>query len=253
MGPPCSVQTALVSCTCIVRAWLRRLGDQASPPAVVNVPSSSILVVGATGLVGRECVRHLASQPALGRVTALVRRAPAAGTFPPATRVLEADFAQLEAESTRLAPTHVVCALGTTMKQAGSREAFRRVDHDLVLAVARGALAGRARHFVLVSALGADAGSPFFYNRVKGETERDVLALGYRAITILRPSLLLGARGEFRLGEAIAKRFAWLTPGPWKPVHARDVAIAAARAVAEDRPGARTLESRDLRRGAVAA
>lgn len=219
----------------------------------MSLPTSSILVAGATGLVGRECVRQLAAQPALGRVVALVRRAPTAGTFPPATRVVEADFARLEEEVTRLAPAHVVCALGTTMKQAGSREAFRHVDHDLVLAVARGALSAGARHFVLVSALGADPGSSFFYNRVKGEAERDLLALGYRSVTILRPSLLLGARGEFRLGEAIAKRFAWLTPGPWKPVHARDVAIAAARAIAEDRPGARTLQSRDLRRGASAA
>ena len=210
------------------------------------------LVIGATGLVGRECVRQLAGLgPAHGvaRTVAVVRRVPPAGTFPPSVDVVALDFALLGPTAAGLGATHVVCALGTTMKQAGSREAFRTVDHDFVLAVARGALAGGARHFVLVSALGADPGSRIFYNRVKGEAEQALLALGYRGVTILRPSLLLGPREEFRLGEAIAKRFAWLTPGPYKPVQARDVAAAAVRALVEDRPGTRIIESRELRRG----
>lgn len=218
---------------------------------VASAPVTA-LVVGATGLVGRECVRQLAAlgmAQGIARTIALVRRVPPPGTFPPSVDVVALDFALLAQASAGLGATHVVCALGTTMKQAGSREAFRTVDHDYVLAVARGALAGGARHFVLVSALGADPASPFFYNRVKGEVEQAVLALGYRGVTILRPSLLLGARGEFRLGEAIAKRFAWLTPASYKPVHARDVAAAAVRAVVEDRPGTRIVHSRELRRG----
>jgi uncharacterized protein YbjT (DUF2867 family) len=212
-------------------------------------PPVTALVIGATGLVGRECVRQLAAQPGVARIIALVRRVPQAGTFPPSVDVVALDFALLGQASMGLGATHVVCALGTTMKQAGSREAFRTVDHDYVLAVARGALVGGARHFVLVSALGADQESAFFYNRVKGETEQALLALGYRGVTILRPSLLLGPRGEFRLGEAIARRFAWLTPGRYKPVQARDVAAAAVRAIVEDRPGTRIVESRELRRG----
>lgn len=218
---------------------------------VANAPVTA-LVVGATGLVGRECVRQLAalgSAMGVARTIALVRRVPPAGTFPPSVDVVALDFALLAQASAGLGATHVVCALGTTMKQAGSREAFRTVDHDYVLAVARGALAGGARHFVLVSALGADPRSRIFYNRVKGEVEQAVLALGYRGVTILRPSLLLGARGEFRLGEAIAKRLAWLTPGAYKPVQARDVAAAAVRALVEDRPGTRIIPSRELRRG----
>jgi uncharacterized protein YbjT (DUF2867 family) len=215
----------------------------------VNPPQLTALVVGATGLVGRECVRQLTGHPSVSHTIALVRRAPPPGTFPPSAAVAVADFGALEGDVARHAATHVLCALGTTMKQAGSRDAFRRVDHDLVLAAARGAKAGGARHFVLVSALGADPTSPFFYNRVKGEAEKGLLSLGFRSVTILRPSLLLGPRQEFRLGEAIARRFAWLTPGAYKPVHARDVAAAAVRAMTEDRPGARTIESKDLRRG----
>ena len=215
----------------------------------MSAPQLTALVAGATGLVGVEVVRQLAAHPAVSRTLALVRRHPSPGTFAPNVEVVTADFGALEAEARRLAATHVVCALGTTMKQAGSRDAFQRVDHGYALALARGALAGGARHFVLVSALGADPESHFFYNRVKGEAERDVLALGYRSVTILRPSLLLGPRGEFRLGEAIAKRFAWLTPAPYRPVQARTVAEFAVHALVADLPGARTIESREIRRG----
>lgn len=217
----------------------------------MNAPQLTALVAGATGLVGRECVRQLAGHPAVARTIALVRRPPAAGLFPAEVQVEVGDFGMLEVEARRIAATHVVCALGTTMKQAGTREKFRLVDHDYVLALARGARAGGARHLVLVSALGADPNSPFFYNRVKGEVERGILALGYPAVTIVRPSLLLGDRGGFRLGEEVAKRFAWLTPASYKPVHARDVAAAIVRTVADDRPGVRVIESRDI--GRVAA
>jgi uncharacterized protein YbjT (DUF2867 family) len=97
------------------------------------------------------------------------------------------------------------------MAKAGSRDAFRRVDYDYALRIAQLALAGGANHFLLVSALGADATSRIFYNRVKGELEQAVGRLGYRSLTIVRPSLLLGERHERRLGEEIAKRFTALT------------------------------------------
>jgi len=108
---------------------------------------------------------------------------------------------------------------------------------------ARLALEGGARHFLLVSALGADPESRVFYSRVKGELERAVLALGYPGVTIVRPSLLLGDRQEFRLGEEIAKRFAWATPRTYRPVEARDVAATLVDAAREDRPGPRIIES----------
>ena len=141
----------------------------------------------------------------------------------------------------------VVCALGTTIKVAGSQEAFRRVDYDYPLALARLGLAAGAKQFVLVSALGANAKSPVFYNRVKGELEDAVRSLGYASVAIVRPSLLLGARREFRLGEEIAKRFGFLAPGKYRPVEARAVANALVTAVREQQPGVRVIESDEIR------
>jgi uncharacterized protein YbjT (DUF2867 family) len=100
-----------------------------------------------------------------------------------------------------------------------------------------------------VSAVGADAHSRIFYNRVKGELEDALRSLGFRSLTILRPSLLLGPRREFRLGEQVAKRFAWLVPGRYRPVDARDVAAALVRAAKEDVPGMRIIESDEIRTG----
>src|SRR5439155_15744926 len=98
----------------------------------------------------------------------------------------------------------VFCCLGTTIKRAGSQPAFRLVDHTFVVGLARAGLRAGATQFLLVSAIGADPASRVFYSRVKGETESAVRRLGFPSIQIFRPSLLLGERSEFRLGERIA-------------------------------------------------
>jgi len=143
----------------------------------------------------------------------------------------------------------VFCALGTTMRQAGSQDAFRRVDFDYPLSVARTARAAGARHFLLVSAAGADAHSKVFYNRVKGELEEAVRQLGYPSFTIARPSLLLGERSPPRVGEEFAKRLAWLFPPKWKPVQASQVASALLRSAQADEPGVKVLDNTALRDG----
>jgi uncharacterized protein YbjT (DUF2867 family) len=97
---------------------------------------------------------------------------------------------------------HVFCALGTTMRQAGSEAAFRLVDFDYPVALARATLSRGARHFLLVTAVGASTSSRFFYNRVKGEVEAAIIALGFRSLTIARPSLLLGGPRQLPLGRA---------------------------------------------------
>ena len=142
--------------------------------------SATAVVAGATGLVGQALVRQLAADGGWREVRALTRRVPAgpadAGVVP-----VQVDYSRLDPPPTWAAAEHVFCALGTTMRQAGSREAFRRVDFDYPMAVARATLARGARHFLLVSAVGASTDSRFFYNRVKGEVEaaitREVIAL----------------------------------------------------------------------------
>lgn len=207
-----------------------------------------MLLAGATGLVGRECLTLLAADPSVSTVVALVRRPLDAVTVHHRKLLFEqVDFDQLGLLGRRLQADQVICALGTTIGKAGSREAFRRVDFDYPLALARLARQQGARHFLLVSALGASSRSRVFYSRVKGELEEVIATLGYPSFTIVRPSLLLGDRDEFRLGEEVGKRLAWLTPAAWKPVQARDVAAALVAAAREDRPGQRVIESAEIR------
>jgi uncharacterized protein YbjT (DUF2867 family) len=206
------------------------------------------LLAGATGLVGRDCLRLLASSDHVVEVRAVVRR-----PLPPesrGSRVRECltDFDLLHNHLEWFQVDKVFCALGTTIRQVGSQEAFRRVDYDYPLAIAKAARARGASHFLLVSALGANARSRIFYNRVKGELEDAVQALGYRSVTIARPSVLLGDRQEPRFGEGIAKALAWLTPLRWRPVPASNVASALVSAAHANVSGLQILENAALQR-----
>ena len=207
----------------------------------------SVAIAGATGLVGRECVRQFAADAGFSRVTAIVRRPLPGDLALPRVDSLVVDFERLAETVPPLRTSHVVCALGTTIRQAGSRERFRAVDFGYALDVARLGRASGARHFLLVSALGADAGSRVFYNRVKGELEDAVRGLGYPSVTIVRPSLLLGDRSERRPGEIVGRWLLLLAPPKYRGVQARQVAAALVRAALEDRPGVRIIESREIR------
>lgn len=205
------------------------------------------LILGATGLVGKECIQQFAESPEFARVVALTRRplrdAP--------NRKVEShvvDFECLDEAQEHFRVSHVVCALGTTIKKAGSQASFRRVDHDYPVDAARLGLEQGAQHFLLVSALGANARSRIFYNRVKGDVEQAIRALPYRSVTIVRPSILLGEREETRVGETIGKVLSTFAPRRIKAVPARDVAAALLRAALEDAPGTRIIESKDLHR-----
>lgn len=208
--------------------------------------ANSVATLGATGLVGSECVRQFAESREFTRVVALARRPLPAALARTHVETHVIDFERLADAAEHFRVSHIVCALGTTIKKAGSQERFRRVDHDYPLAAARLGLRQGARHFLLVSALGANARSRIFYNRVKGEVEDAIRALSYRSVTIVRPSLLLGERGEFRLGESIGKLFAGIVPRRYRPVHARAVAATLLRAAVEDQAGIRVIESRDI-------
>jgi uncharacterized protein YbjT (DUF2867 family) len=210
-------------------------------------PRRSVLLLGATGLVGRELLRLLCADPGVDRVIALVRR-PMAGGDDPKLRMEVADFDALESRADVFSVDQIFCALGTTIKQAGSRAAFRRVDLEYPLAAARLGVERGASHFLVVTAVGAWASSRVFYNRVKGELEDALRTLPYRSITIARPSLLLGDRDERRFGEELGKRLGWLAPGRYRPVSASAVALALVLAARESRPGLHIIESEEIRR-----
>jgi uncharacterized protein YbjT (DUF2867 family) len=160
------------------------------------------------------------------------------------------DFARLESEALPSAED-AFCCLGTTIKKAGSQEAFRAVDHDAVLAFAKAARKAGARRFLLVSALGANPSSRVFYNRVKGETEEDLKAVGFESLIILRPSLLLGDRAESRPGEhaaiVVSKVLGpLLRPFSGRPIEARTVARAMLALARDAANGTRVALSGEL-------
>jgi uncharacterized protein YbjT (DUF2867 family) len=215
---------------------------------VAELPGPAVAVVaGATGLVGRALVRQLAADPMWREVRALVRHVPRPELEAPRVLPVQVDYARIEPSPPWAAADQVFCALGTTMRQAGSEAAFRVVDFDYPLALARATLARGTRHFLLVSAVGASPASRVFYNRVKGEVEAAIGALGFRSVTIARPSLLLGDRGKFRPVEQVGKVLGLFAPPRWKPVAAERVARALAEAAKRDLPGVSILENRDLR------
>jgi uncharacterized protein YbjT (DUF2867 family) len=166
------------------------------------------LIAGASGLVGGFLLRQLLNAPEYDRVVALGRRP--LGLAHPRLVQVTADFAALDQAATDLHCDDAFCCLGTTIRQAGSQDVFRAVDHGAVLAFAWAARRGGAARFFTVSSLGADARSRVFYNRVKGETEAALEVLGFRTLAIFRPSLLLGPRAESRPGERVAAAAMWL-------------------------------------------
>ena len=212
----------------------------------MNEPPRSVLIAGATGLVGRECLRQLEVDAGISRIVAITRR-PLTGVSSK-VEVHVVNFENLEAHRALFSVDQVFCALGTTIKTAGSEAAFRHVDYDFPVAVARLGREQGATHFLIVSAIGASASSRFFYNRVKGDVEDVIRTLGYRSVTIVRPSLLLGERAEFRLGERIAMLVADIVPKKYRPVEARDVAAELVDAARADTPGFHVIENSEIRR-----
>jgi uncharacterized protein YbjT (DUF2867 family) len=203
-----------------------------------------ILLAGASGLTGEHLLDRLLSEPTVTRVLAPSRRALAE---PPHLDNPQGELLDLLPQLRGPIDT-AFCCLGSTLKQAGSQEAFRAVDHDLVLAFARRARELGARHLLVISALGADPGSAVFYNRVKGEMEQALRTMDWPQLTLVRPSLLLGARQEFRLGERLAAPLVRWLPGKYRGIKATVLARALWRLALEENDGIRVIESGQLRR-----
>ncbi|WP_149193975.1 NAD-dependent dehydratase [Luteimonas suaedae] len=206
-----------------------------------------LLHVGATGLVGGHVLSQALAHPRIERVTAPTRRPLEAHA-----RLVNpvVDFEHLPEDADWWAADAVVCTLGTTRAKAGSDQAFRRVDLDYPLAVARIAHRHGARAFALNSALGADADARILYSRTKGELERALADVGFVSLTFVRPGLIGGDRAEFRAGEraasALLRVLAPVLPRRYRINPAANVAAALLDAVVDPRPGRHVVGSERL-------
>ncbi len=186
------------------------------------------IIAGASGLVGQELLSELLNDPKTISITALVRSdLPIKG---PKIKTIITSFEQIENFSIEAADVGL-CTLGTTIKKAGSEENFFHVDHDLVIHFAKACQNAGVKTFIIVSALGADANSKIFYNKVKGQTEEDLKKLNFESLVILRPSLLMGDRKESRpmekLAQVLGHALSPLMVGPLakvRPILARTIA-----------------------------
>lgn len=211
-----------------------------SPPSPLN-----LLLLGATGAVGQQLLHQALQDSRIARVIAPTRRPL------PAHPKLEnpiTDFAAGEIPG--YAVDAVVCALGSTIKKAGSREAFAAIDRDLPIQIAKRAKAAGASRFALNSSLGASH-SGNFYLRTKAEAEDGIRQLGFASVTIVRPSLIEARRAEPRLAEtvglAVARLLGGLIPRRYRPVKAEAIAATLLEAAIQGRPGETVIESEAIR------
>jgi uncharacterized protein YbjT (DUF2867 family) len=212
--------------------------------------NADILIVGSTGLAGGAFLKLILNDPSAGQILVITRRKIPAIADAPNVQQEIIDFNNLDKYKHLLSARTAVCALGTTIKKAGSKEGFRQVDYQLPIDLAGYAAQKGCEKFILISAIGADPNSSIFYNKVKGELERDIQTLSFKSIHIIRPSLLMGDRIEFRLGEEIGKRliqpFGFLIPDKYKPVHVDVIARKIRSLLNDDTPGAHVYEGQQI-------
>jgi uncharacterized protein YbjT (DUF2867 family) len=208
----------------------------------MNATPRRVLLAGATGLTGQKLLGLLLADDGITHVLAPTRHPlPAHPKLENPVGMVSHLIAQLHGQADT-----VFCCLGTTIRQAGSREAFRMVDYDLPVSLGRHARALGAHHYLVISALGADASSRLFYNRTKGELELALQKQEWPRLTIVRPSLLLGARHKPRMGEVLAAPFSRMLPGRWRGIEADTVARAMWRLAKAPGSGLRIAESDEL-------
>ncbi|WP_181454004.1 NAD-dependent dehydratase [Stenotrophomonas maltophilia] len=207
-----------------------------------------VMLLGATGLVGGLTLSRLLDDPRCSAVVAPTRRPLALTHGKLENPVLAFDALPTSPEWARV--DAIICALGSTIAQAGSREAFHRIDHDYPLAFGQLAQAQGARTYVLNSAAGANPQSSIFYSRVKGELERDLRALGFSSLTLVRPGLIGGERNEVRRGERLALKVLGVLgpvlPRAWRINPASEIARALVEAALAPQPGEHVVASSAL-------
>ena len=217
----------------------------------MNQIKTSALIMGASGLVGRELVKILSQQKKYKRIHLLVRKSVEIPDTACEQHII--DFNQLTHYSELFQVTDVYCCLGTTIKKAKTKEAFRKVDFEYPIEAAKLAVAAGVEKFLIITSMGANPESTFFYNRVKGEVEESLTKFGLKSLHIFRPSLLLGERGEFRIGERIAAKASGVLGTfmkgplrPYKAIQARTVAAAMLTVASFGKNGVHTYPSQEI-------
>jgi uncharacterized protein YbjT (DUF2867 family) len=216
--------------------------------------AKTALIAGATGLIGKHLVEVILKSKEYKEVKILSRRQLDIANQKLSYILLE-NFDLLINKKDELVADDVFCCLGTTIKTAGSKEKFYQVDFEYPVKIAEIALSNKAQRYLLVSAMGADSKSMFFYNRVKGEVEQAIKKVGFKSVHIFRPSILLGKRSEKRVGEKIGivtmQTFAPLMLGglrKYRPIKAKDVALAMHNCALENNSGIHTHNSDQIKK-----
>jgi uncharacterized protein YbjT (DUF2867 family) len=206
------------------------------------------ILAGTTGLIGAQVLELLLLDGNYDRVVALSRR-PLTTSHPKLINLV-LNFDELQRYSDQLKGDDVFCCLGTTMKQAGSKEAFQKIDFQYPVSLARIAKEQGAKQFLLVTAMGANANSVIFYNRVKGEVQSEISKMAFKAFHIFQPSMLMGARTRERRGEKIAQQImkyaGFLIPAKYKAIESAKVARAMIAIAGENHTGTFAYESAEL-------
>ena len=218
---------------------------------VVAMSQKTALLLGGSGLIGRHCLNYLLNDEHYNQVMTLVRR-PLLVEHPKLVQH-QVNFSQLQDFKKMIQANDVYCCLGTTIKKAGSKEAFYEVDFRYPTEIAELSIANGAEHFLLVSAIGANPRSSIFYNRVKGEVEQAIVQYGFKRVTIFRPSLLLGKRPEWRLSEEFWKKFfRWFSFAfkgrlkKYQPIRGKAVAYAMVEVAKESADRKQVVESHHI-------
>lgn len=216
--------------------------------------SKTAIILGASGLVGSSLLQILLESPVYDRVIAFVRSS--LGVSHPKLETHIIDFSKPDTYTHLVKGDEIFCCLGTTIKKAGSKKAFRKVDYKYPVRFAETAKANNVKQYLLVSSIGADSESSVFYLRTKGKCEDAIRRTGIVSVSIFRPASLTGNRKEFRLGEkislAILKTFSFALAGrfaKYKPIAAHRVAQAMYEAAQNPKAGCTVYESDEIRNG----
>ncbi len=204
------------------------------------------IILGASGLVGRECLARLRAIELYSEIRVITRRDLDLGCDDERVQQIVVDFDRLENFADKLTGDDAFCAFGTTIKKAGSQERFREIDLTYPASFARLVRQNGGEHFSLVSSRGAQARSRIFYLRTKGELEDEIRRQAWPSASILRPSVIGGRRRESRPGERIAQSVLRVAPRPLRTVPASAIAATMIRLARDRNPGVLVVESGDI-------